>query len=401
MTRLLFRNSAGQLAACLLLFSALPLMAVPQNFCKVCHSEVEVKFRESAHYQEDLACTSCHGGDPSVSEMDPAHSKDFRGAPSRQEIPAFCAECHSDPERMRSYGIPFDQHALYLTSGHGRKFVEGDTQVAICTDCHGSHRILAKDHPENPTHHQQISATCGHCHTDAEMMAPYALPTDIIDQYEASVHAEALHQRGDPQAPECTRCHGSHGAAPPGVGNVSKVCGQCHTLTRDAFRLSPHQDIMATSGQGDCAACHGNHRVLSPGSELWTSACISCHDAGSEAIRTGEKIQAVFTQAKEDVEKASLAIVQAREIPLDVTDYEARLSIAATYLVEARPLSHSLDVADIEEITRKSRAIAREVQGEIHEKILVFGGRKFIVIFVWLYILITIVAIQYYKRSVR
>jgi len=302
---------------------------------------------------------------------------------------------------MRPYGIATDQHALYLTSEHGRKFGEGDTRVAVCTDCHGTHRILPASAPDNPTSRLNISATCNHCHGDADLMAPYGLSTDIVDQYEASVHAEALRRQGDPQAPDCTRCHGSHGATPPGIGDVNKVCGQCHTHTRDTFRLSPHHEITSTTGQGDCAACHGNHRILLPTPQMWVSSCTPCHESSSEAARTGEKILALFTQAEGEIDKARQASVRASEVPLDVTDYEARLNTATTFLMEARPLGHSLDVASIEELTRKSRSIAQEVQGEVHEKILVFEGRKFIAIFAWLYILITIVAIQYYKRSAR
>ena len=88
-------------------------------------------------------------------------------------------------------------------------------------------------------------------------MASYGLPADVVEEYESSVHAEALHQRGDPQAPDCSRCHGNHGAAPPGTGDVSKVCGQCHRHTRDAFRLGPHRAVVAAGGQRECAACHG------------------------------------------------------------------------------------------------------------------------------------------------
>ena len=394
-------NALRLVALGLLLLPARSHTAGSQIFCTVCHSEVDVLFRDSAHFAEDLTCTSCHGGNASATEIESAHGEGFRGPPTRAEIPGFCAGCHAEPEQMRPYGIPTDQYALYLTSRHGRGFAEGNTQVAICTDCHGSHRILASSAPENPTGRLNISATCGQCHADQEMMAPYGIAADVVGEYEGSVHAEALRRRGDPQAPDCSRCHGSHGAAPPGAGDVNKVCGQCHRHTRDAFRHSPHLAAAAATGQGDCAACHGSHRILSPDSQMWASSCTPCHDASSEAARTGDSILALFTQAEEEVEHARHALVQASEIPLDVSDYEMRLNTAATHLVEARPLSHSLDLASIEELTRKARSIAQEVQAEVHEKVLVFESRDLVAIFVWLYILITIVAIQYYKRAGR
>ena len=395
------RNTATPVVVALLLLPAQLLAAAPQDFCHVCHSEVAVQYKESAHHAEDMTCTSCHGGDPSATEVEAAHGRGFRAPPERDEVPKFCAGCHADPGQMRAYGIPTDQYALYLTSGHGRRFAEGNTEVAVCTDCHGTHRILPRSAPENPTGRLNISATCGRCHADEEMMAPYGLAADVVEHYEGSVHAEALRQRGDPQAPDCSRCHGSHGAAPPGTGDVSKVCGQCHRHTREAFRVSPHRAAMAATGQGDCAACHGNHRVVWPDAKMWASSCIPCHEATSEAARAGESILALFGQAEREVESARRAIVRASEIPLDVADYEMRVNTASTHLLEARPLSHSLDPAGIEELTRKARSLAQEVQAEVHEKILVFESRGFVVIFAWLYILITIVAIQYYKRAQR
>jgi hypothetical protein len=385
----------------LLLLLALPLQAATRDFCKVCHSEVEVQFRDSVHYKEEMSCTDCHGGDPSILDIEKAHGRDFREAPSREQIPALCASCHADPERMRPYGIATDQHVLYLTSGHGRAFSRGDTRVAICTDCHGTHRLLPSEAPDSPASRLNISATCNHCHGDGALMAPYGLRTDIVERYEASVHASALRLRGNWQAPDCTGCHGSHGAAPPGVGSISRACGQCHAKTWDFFRQSPHYSRMPGGDQQNCTSCHESHETASPDRGMWVSFCADCHDAASTAARTGEKILALATQAEEEMEKARQAIVQVREIPLDVTDYETRLDNASTYLIEVGPLSHALDVEDVEDLTRKARSIAQEVQGELHEKILVFEGRKFIVIFVWIYILITIVAIQYYKRAAR
>ena len=199
----------------------------------------------------------------------------------------------------------------------------------------------------------------------------------------------------------CSRCHGSHGAAPPGTGDINKICGQCHGHTRDAFRQSPHWRTMAAEGWGDCTACHDNHRVERPTSQMWISTCKPCHDSDSEAVRTGEKILVVLTQAEEAIEKGHQAIDRARAVPLEVIDYEARLNTASAYLVETRPLGHSLNVANIEEGARKARSVAQEVQAAVHEQLDVLEGRNLIVVFVWIYILITIVAIQYYKHSTR
>jgi hypothetical protein len=158
---------------------------------------------------------------------------------------------------------------------------------------------------------------------------------------------------------------------------------------------------MAVHGQGECAACHENHHILAPTARMWVATCTACHEASSEAARTGKKIAALLGQATEELDKARQAIVQARAVALDVTDYEARLNTAATYLTEAGPLSHSLDLAQLDELTRKSRSLAQEVQAEVHDKIRVSEGRELVVVFFWFYILVTIAAIQYYKRVLR
>lgn len=372
----------------------------PSNYCKSCHSEQEVEFRDSVH-REELSCVSCHGGDATTADLPQAHGKGFRGKITRAEVPAFCASCHADREQMRPYGLSTDQYALYQTSGHGRKFANGDAKVAICTDCHQSHRVLPRDNPQSPIHRQNIAATCGHCHADAERMRPYGLSAGVVADYEAGVHAQAKRQGSAAHLPSCIDCHGSHGAAPPGVGDVSKVCMHCHRQTREFFHQSPHFKTLAAQGFGECAACHSNHRILKPGPQLWATACATCHESGSEAARTAEAIQGLLGQAQADIDKAKETIAEARQVPLAVEDYEQRLATASTYLMEAGPLSHTLDAAAVEELTRKSRSVAQELETEIHEKMEVFEGRRLVVGGVWLYLLITIGALQYFKRRSR
>lgn len=383
------------------LLFVLPLTAASRNFCAVCHSEVAVKYRESIHAREDLNCTTCHGGDAAAQIENKAHSGDFRETPGRDEIPQFCASCHSDPNQMRAYGLPVDQYALYMTSGHGRKFAAGDTAVAVCTDCHGTHRILSKTAADSPINYLNISTTCDACHSAAGQMMSSGLAIDVVADYEASVHAEALRQQGDLRAPTCISCHGSHGALPPGVGNIDKVCGQCHQQTREAFRQSPHWKTMAEEGWGDCVACHDNHRVQAPTSQMWLSACVDCHQGESPEARTGAKVLALLTEAEAAIDLAHEVVGRVREIPLDVADYEARLITAATYLVEVRPLSHTLDLDAIEEMTRKARSVAQEVEGESYKQIQIVEDRHLILVLIWIYILVTIIAIQYYKRYAR
>ena len=374
-----------------------PEQNIPDNYCAVCHSDTQVEFHDSSHAREGLHCTDCHGGDPKSPTVQGAHSLGFRRSLSRAQVVELCSSCHSDPVKMKRYGLPIDQHALYLTSVHGRMFLNGDSNVAVCTDCHTAHKVLSPSDPKSPVFRQNIPNTCARCHENASLMKPYNVPSNVINDYRESVHGKALLQQHSNRAPECTSCHGTHGAAPPGAGDVTTVCGQCHTKTRDAFRNSVHATAMAENGKRECASCHGNHRIERASHQMWTTACNACHEPNSPEAERGSKIQALLTQAEAELDHARSSVEQARRIPLDVSDYEARLNDSLTYLVEARPVSHNLVVDDVEDLARRSRSIALEVQSDIHAKLIVFRGRIVILIAVWFYIMITIGVIVRYR----
>jgi hypothetical protein len=126
---------------------------------------------------------------------------------------------------MRGYNLPTDQYALYQTSRHGQLLAKGDENVATCIDCHGAHEILPPDDPRSSVYVRNIPRTCGRCHSDAARMARYGLKTDPTADFAAGVHGKLLLEKGNLAAPDCTRCHGAHGATPPGVGDVDKICG--------------------------------------------------------------------------------------------------------------------------------------------------------------------------------
>jgi hypothetical protein len=371
------------------------------NFCIVCHSDKQVEFQDSAHLREGIKCSDCHGGDPKAQTVAGAHVNNFRRSFDRKQAVELCASCHSDQAKMKPYGIPTDQFALYRTSVHGQRWMEGDTRVAVCSDCHGSHRVLASDDPKSPVFRENITATCGRCHANPDLMKPYNLSAAIVDDYRQSVHGQALLERHNRQAPECTRCHGTHGAAPPGIGDVGKVCGQCHTKTLESFRLGPHKTLMAAGKQTECASCHSNHRVEHASHQLWSTSCTSCHQSATPEAERGSKIQALFLQTEGEMEKALTIIEDAKRIPLDVSDYEARLSDARTYLVEARPVSHKFSVDDVEDLTRRARSIALEIQSDVHQKMGVFRGRTIVLLLVLFYILISIGVIVRYRRTLE
>lgn len=367
------------------------------NYCELCHSDVKVEFQSSIHENEGLTCVSCHGGDPSRDTVQQAHGGSFKSLKSRKDVPESCATCHSDSEKMRAYGLPTDQMALYSTSVHGKRLAKGDENVAICTDCHGVHKMLPPSDPASLTHPRNIPTTCGRCHANAELMAQYKLPGTIVAEYESGVHGKAL-LAGNQQAPVCTSCHGTHGAAPPGIGDVSIVCGHCHEAVRDYFRASPHQKAMAQAGIPECAGCHGNHKIEKSSHQMWSTTCQECHKAGGEEVTRGRKMQDLLSQADLELSKAGDAVDEASKVPLDVSDYEAGLEEARTYLVQALPVTHSLKTQDVEDLTRRAHSIGVEIQAEVKGENKVFGGRRIVLALVLFYILLTIVIIYRYRK---
>jgi len=379
-----------------ILFAAL---VQPQSVCVTCHPAERVQLEASVHSREGIGCESCHGGVPESLDEGRAHSGDYRGVPSREDIPALCASCHADPTAMRPYNLPIDQFALYQISGHGRKLAEGDDRVAVCTDCHGAHEVRSASNPESPIFRVNVPETCGHCHADAELMADYRLSADVLDEYRGSVHGEALLEDANPNAPNCARCHGVHGASPPGFGDVAKVCGQCHGSAREYFERSVHKEAMDAAGLPECASCHGNHAIGPAGTELAEGVCLECHESGSPPAETGRRLLALQSATVHEIERAGELIEEAERIPLDVGDYRARLELARTHLQEAYPVMHSLDVEQVTPLTLSARSGAEDVQREIYEKLSDIRLRRLGLVLFWFYILLTVAILVRLRRQ--
>ena len=302
---------AGRLATILLLAGAPAMAAAPaRTSCTACHADpalfegdtakIVAVFRGDVHAEVGLSCHDCHGGnpDPALAEDPAAMDPDFaanpyRGAPERQNVPAFCGRCHSNPAFMRRFrpDIRVDQEREYWTSHHGQALAQGDEKVATCVDCHQVHGIRRIGDPLSPVHPKRVAETCKSCHADARRMAGYTLPDGRplpIDQYalwRQSVHAQSLLVREDLSAPTCNDCHGNHGATPPGVGAVAFVCGQCHGREAELFRASAkqtgfqnHNDLLAGAGDQGCVACH---EAPEPQAAIKTvhsfTECTTCH----------------------------------------------------------------------------------------------------------------------------
>src|SRR6476646_6476532 len=291
---------------CLLVVAAGLLLAATahaqtKNSCLECHSILtdnlgvtEEKFNQDIHAQKGLTCASCHGGDAGADDPEISMGKKagFKGKISRAQIPQLCGSCHSDPAVMRKYNpsLRTDQLSQYHTSVHGKRLAAGDTKVAVCIDCHSVHDIRPPSDPRSTVYPVNVATTCSRCHADPERMKEYKIPTTQFADYNKSVHHEALTVRGDLSAPNCTTCHGNHGATPPLVSSVAEVCGSCHVVFEELFSKSPHQ--AAFSGTGACVVCHSNHAIQHPSDAMLAGSsaiCSQCHDESSVGGKTARE----------------------------------------------------------------------------------------------------------------
>ena len=234
--------------------------------CAACH-DVGQKLAKSAH--ADLPCDTCHENYIAATH------------PAGITKPA-CATCHPD------------QAGDYALGVHGQARKQGNEGAPDCSLCHGAaHELLP---PRSQAFRAAVPDTCGMCHTD------------VVEQYRASVHGQAL-ARGVTQAPLCTDCHGEHKIIKPSnadstvnAAHIRDTCGSCHgdvRLTRKfglpsdrvmSFDASYH-GLAAKAGSqtvANCASCHGVHNILPSSDPKSTinpknlaATCGKCHVGAS------------------------------------------------------------------------------------------------------------------------
>jgi predicted CXXCH cytochrome family protein len=359
------------------LFLFLPVGLFGQkNSCLDCHLELEESlqapaknFAADVHKQYGLGCQDCHGGNPGQEDVELAKDKTFKGVPSRVKIPEFCGSCHADAGYMRRFSpnLRVDQLALYWTSRHGLLLKKGDSNVAVCTDCHGVHGIQSASFPKAQTFPWNIPQTCGRCHSSAERMKAYGLPQDQVEEYRQSVHAQALFEKKDLSAPVCNDCHGNHGAAPPEVTSIAFICRQCHPSAGDLFSKSPHRAAFDELGISECEVCHGNHQILRPSDEMLAGGaadvCTQCHDADTKPYQTGARVRADLVSFVASFAEAEALLDRAERQGVEVSDPRFRLQEATTALVTVRNLTHGLSVPDIETTRGEGLKVLAEVKG--------------------------------------
>ncbi len=253
----------------------------PPPGCADCHEEADADYKQSVHGQSKARgeqgmaqCGDCHGAHDIVKVTD------RKSRVYKMNLPFTCASCHKNPKLAREHKIHDPKAAEhYMESIHGHGLLrDGLIVSASCTDCHGAHKIFAKQDPRSMINHAKVPDTCAKCHVG------------IKQTYARSVHGKLL-AAGDPKGPVCIDCHTSHEIKQPHTGvfklHSDEKCGACHQDRLKNYRETYHGKAIAlgASKVAACYDCHGYHDVL-PASdprsllskERILPTCKKCHE---------------------------------------------------------------------------------------------------------------------------
>ena len=357
----------------ILLFPALSVSGQTKNSCLDCHAKLDAplgvtpeEYQGSIHAQKGITCVSCHGGDATKDDM--LESMDvkagFRGHIERSRIPSLCGKCHADAAYMRGYdpSLRTDQFSQYQTSVHGKLLAKGDTHVAVCADCHGAHGIHAPNDPRSSVYPTNVAQTCARCHADEAYMKLYKIPTTQSADYKASVHHQALAD-GDLSAPTCSTCHGSHGAAPPGVDSIQHVCSTCHLFQSQLFDSGPHKDVFAAMGLPGCITCHSNHGILAPTDAMIgtdkSAVCAKCHSEGEPAYATAAAVHRELVSLDNAIKRSDEILQRAGDAGIEVGEAQLALADGRDDLTKARVAIHSVQAAAVDQDIQAGLKVAQ------------------------------------------
>jgi hypothetical protein len=297
-----------------------PLPGVPHAIegredCLACHDTGQlVPFPADHEGRESESCLVCHP--PGAAEApEPTPEPTATLPPSVEIVPTpiqepvmfeenTCIACHEGLG-----GIHAQITADWAESVHA-------VQGVGCVSCHGGDPTQADAEasmsPEagylGPLPKDRIPGLCGSCHTRVDLMRPFDLPTDQLDQYWQSQHGQALLE-GDSQVATCFDCHDGHRvlktsdpASQVYPSNEPKMCAGCHAdealmepygIAVDEYELyekSVHgeallqkQDLRAPT----CSTCHGKHGAAPPGFQQVANVCGQCHSATEDYYLQG------------------------------------------------------------------------------------------------------------------
>ena len=191
-----------------------------------------------------------------------------------------CQRCHGKKDfrktlpagQIESLYVDFD---LFHSSVHKKE---------LCVYCH----IDVKEVPhKGPI--QKVD--CQRCHFKGNLAG--APDLEIYAQYGQSVHGRAV-AMGDPKAPRCQTCHGTHyifdkadTLSRTNKEHIPQTCRQCHLHVYDVYESSIHGAAIRGKilDAPVCTDCHTEHAIqehTDPRSSVFLTTvsftCAECHD---------------------------------------------------------------------------------------------------------------------------
>lgn len=248
----------------------------PSNdFCLGCHSQTGLSttlpggevlslyidpnsFDHGIHNQEDIACVDCHTNIDSFPH--PALKADTLRDVTLQ-LYGTCQNCHAD------------QYNQTLNSVHHAAQQAGNTNAAVCTDCHNPHQQTRLTDPQTGALREnarlEVSQTCARCHSA------------IYNVYKDSVHGAALTQNGNLDVPTCIDCHGVHDIQDPTSAefrnNTPQLCAKCHTDPRIMDKYGISTQVLNTYVSDFHGTTVTIFEKLSPNAPTNKPVCTDCH----------------------------------------------------------------------------------------------------------------------------
>ncbi len=254
----------------------------PKVDCSICHTDVVEQFVTGIHGslddrgdQDAPGCVDCHGVHGVRSHKDPL-SNTFP-----TNIPALCAECHSEGGKasLRLPEGPRDVVAEYTIGIHGKGLLESGLVVtAMCTDCHTAHHMLPATDVESSVHADNLSATCATCHSG------------IFEKFTNSIHSPTVNDT-EKRLPICNDCHESHSTVRADQSGfrmtIMSQCGGCHEDVTESYFETFHGKVskLGYEAAAQCYDCHGSHEILPPDNpnsmlsrQNIVETCGECHE---------------------------------------------------------------------------------------------------------------------------
>lgn len=387
----------------LLLLAAAPARA--QQSCQTCHGKLGQLEADRVHARAGVTCVTCHGGVPGALTIAEAHGDGVWMPADARAAVEHCGGCHSDPQVMRGFGVRTDQLLEYWTSGHGRLLSTDPTaRTAGCVQCHGAHGVLPAGDPRAPTHPRNQPQTCGQCHSDAGLMAAHELRATCVELYRESVHGHALLELGLLSSPACADCHGSHGALPPRVQELGRVCGRCHVPAAEAFHAGPHGAPARAGAMEECVACHGSHEVARPGKDMLIGKargnCGACHESGSQALAVGRTLFDLLDGFDRAFDETERALRRAAAGGVFVDQQLAWMAEARAVRGRAAPLVHAVDPAALKGLLAPAEGMVERARRSLDEARRGLRDRRIFVSVFALLVLVLASALLLHAREV-